>query len=222
MAFVWFWTAWVGYRIYADHGPAKARSVSAIMRGYRKDWMATMVRRENRIVDSGILGNLLNGVAFFASATIFAIGGLCAAMGASEEALRILQGFSWTKETSAAAWELKLLLLLVIMVYAFFKFAWSFRLYNYTAVLIGATPLNREDMAGTPIVAARAAGVANLAASHFNQGLRAYFFALAALAWLINPGLFMAATTWVVYVIYRREFHSRSLKIVQGVKDEVL
>ena len=40
--------------------------------------MLEMLRRENRIVDIQIVGNLLNGAAFFASTTILAVGGLFA------------------------------------------------------------------------------------------------------------------------------------------------
>ena len=53
-----------------------------------------------------------------------------------------------------------------------------------------------------------------LAASHFMRGIRAYFFALALLSWFVHPILFLAATTWVVLVIYRREFRSQSLHII--------
>ena len=49
------------------------------------------------------------------------------------------------------------------------------------------------------------------AARHFNNGLRAYYFGLAALAWFIHPLLLMMATFWVIFVIYRREFRSSTL-----------
>ena len=39
-----------------------------------------------------------------------------------------------------ALWELKMLGLIVIFVYTFFKFAWSYRLFNYFAIMVGAAP----------------------------------------------------------------------------------
>ena len=44
-------------------------------------------------------------------------------------------------------WEVKVLLLIGIFVFAFFKFAWAFRLTHYTAILIGAAPqpVNNKD-----------------------------------------------------------------------------
>ena len=46
---------------------------------------------------------------------------------------------------------------------------------------------------------------------NFNNGLRAYYFALAALTWFLHPWLMVAATGWVVYILYQREFHSKTL-----------
>jgi uncharacterized membrane protein len=56
-----------------------------------------------------------------------------------------------------------------------------------------------------------AARVIDLAGLSYNQGLRAYYFALSVLAWFISPYLFLLSTSFVVAVLYRREFKSRSL-----------
>lgn len=36
-----------------------------------------------------------------------------------------------------------------------------------------------------------------------------------ALGWFLHPYLFMAATAWVTWVLYRREFRSKSLACLQ-------
>jgi Protein of unknown function, DUF599 len=41
---------------------------------------------------------------------------------------------------SPALWEIKCVGLILIFIYAFFKFAWAYRLFNYVAILIGAMP----------------------------------------------------------------------------------
>ena len=55
-------------------------------------------------------------------------------------------------------------------------------------------------------------GVVWLAIYNFNLGLRAYYFSLALLTWFVHPLLFVIASSWVVGVLYRREFRSRTLK----------
>lgn len=57
----------------------------------------------------------------------------------------------------------------------------------------------------------RAARVTSYASVNFNNGLRAYYFALAALTWFLHPWLMIAATGWVVYILYQREFRSKTL-----------
>jgi uncharacterized membrane protein len=78
-------------------------------------------------------------------------------------------------------------------------------------VLIGAAPKGPDDRA-----ARRTAEVATQASRDFNQGLRAYYFSLAALAWFVSPYLFVATTTIVVVVLYVREYRSTALRLLGG------
>lgn len=231
LAFAFYGLSWIGYTVFADYSSWRERSIMKAMDGYRERWMQQMLRRENRMVDANIIGSLQNGAAFFASTSIFALGGLVAALGASEQAMGILTTLHVDEFATAETWQIKVLALIAVMAYAFFKFAWTFRLQNYCAVLLGATAGgggegaqggdgggggdDSEDSA----LAQRAARISSLAARHFNRGLRAYFFALAALAWFIHPLLFMAMTVYVLYVLHRREFRSKSLKVLRSKSD---
>ena len=213
-ALVWFLTCWAGLSVFADHSRWHARSTTGIMTSYHRRWMQVMAHRENRIVDSNTLGNLLHGVAFFASTSILAIGGIIAMLGASEMAVQIITDLPFAAATSRLAWELKALLLLVTLIFAFFKFARAFRLCNYCTILIGATPLADDNPAEAEAMADRAASMSILASYHYIRGIRAYFFGLAILSGFLHPLLFLASTTWIVLVIYRREFRSRTLEII--------
>ena len=44
--------------------------------------------------------------------------------------------------------------------------------------------------------------------------MRAYYFALAELSWFFNAWVFLLTTAWVILVLYRREFHSKALRIL--------
>ncbi len=191
------------------------------MTGYRARWMRQMLRRENRMVDASIISSLQNGAAFFASTTIFGVGGLIAALGASDQAQSILEALPIVEPDSPGVWQLKVLMLIVVLAYAFFKFAWAFRLYNYCAVLVGAAPIDPDDDPQAAVLAQRAARISGLAARHSKRGLRAYFFALAALAWFLHPVLFMGTNVYVLFVLYRREFRSRSLHALRGDDDDL-
>ena len=64
--------------------------------------------------------------------------------------------------------------------------------------------------------AERTARLIGLAGEHSNSGIRSFYHAIAALAWFFHPLLFMLATTWVVLILARRDFFSRSLRLIAG------
>ena len=97
----------------------------------------------------------------------------------------------------------------VVLGYAFFKFGWAYRLFNYAAILIGATPpADHPDAAARERAAARAARMNVAAGRHFARGQRAVFFALAYLGWFVGPLALAATTLFVLAVMIHRQFAS--------------
>ncbi len=60
----------------------------------------------------------------------------------------------------------------------------------------------------------RIAVVMGFANRNFNQGLRAYYFGVAALSWFLHPALMIAVTLGVIYVLQQREFRSQTLDVL--------
>jgi uncharacterized membrane protein len=179
------------------------------MNQYRYRWMEQMVVRENRIVDTTIMASLMNGTAFFASTSLIAIGGVLALMQATDAVLPIFAELPFGQPPTRSALELKVIGLAVIFVYAFFKFAWSYRLFNYMAIMLGAVPVLKESSREEAMEAARQAAAMNaVAGKHFNRGQRAFFFSLAYLGWFVSAYLFILATAGVLFVMWRRQFVS--------------
>jgi uncharacterized membrane protein len=114
---------------------------------------------------------------------------------------------------SPEMWELKIMGLAIIFVYAFFKFAWSYRLYNYFAIMVGAAPPPAEKQTlAAQAFAHRAAQLCADAGRHFNRGQRGFFFALGYLGWFLGPIELALATTGVVIVMWQRQFASDARK----------
>ena len=215
ISLTWFFAVWIGYTLYADRASRRKRSLRAVMHVHRYQWMRRMLTRENRMSDAGIVGNLLRSVSFFASTTLLILVGLVTLLGATDKVIVLIRELPFAAGMSLGQWELKLLVLIVIFVHAFFKFTWALREFNYCSVLIGAAPLPDRDSPPDEAYAARAAQIATHASKDFNQGLRAYYFSLAALAWFVHPAAFMLATTLVVAVLYWREYHSGTLSMLE-------
>lgn len=215
-ALLLFFSVWVSYYFIVNVSRWRNRTITSAMAGMREQWMMNVVARDDSPIDAIIQNGLQQGVLFFASTTVLLIGGLVAGLGASDRAVEILKDLPLVATTTVVQWELKTLLIVFIFVMAFFKFAWSHRLYNYILVMIGAAPKHNADQAVLEHYAKKLSLLHALAAKHYTIGLNAYFFALAAFAWFINPWCFMLATVWVVLVMYRREFRPEFLRLLKA------
>jgi uncharacterized membrane protein len=209
--------AWAGYSLLVEWTRHGHESLNAKMNRYRETWMRRMLAREMRMVDMQIMAALQNGTAFFASTSLLAIGGALSLLRSSGEVISVVSDLPFGIETTRGAWEAKAIGLTVIFVYAFFKFAWSYRLYNYVAILLGAMPFAADkDTAEADTHVLRTARLFGSAGRHFNRGQRAFFFALGYLGWFIGPVILMATTIAVVVVMWRRQFASDSFRAVTG------
>ena len=213
LAFFWFFICWYSIswfgRHYKDKNQTTLRSIS---RSYRNQWMLNVLKRENRMPDVSLLGYLMRSVSFFASTSLLVLASLIAIFGVVDDAIKLVNDIPYAQHVSASFWKLKLLLLVLIFVYAFFKLVWSLRQYNSTVIMLGAAAdvFDSEDELNS--YASNLGTVLHHATQHFIEGMRGFEFALAALAWFIHPVIFMLATIFITLVIYRREFASRTLK----------
>src|SRR5436190_22910048 len=137
IAVSFFVIEWSVYALTLEHSDYGKNSLSSRMNIFREVWMRRMLDREARMVDMQIMASLQNGTAFFASTSLFAIGGALALLHATNDAITILSKLPIDLSPSPALCELKCVGLVLICVYAFFKFAWAYRLFNYVAILFG-------------------------------------------------------------------------------------
>ena len=154
--------------------------------------------REVRVVDGVVIQNLSTSPSFFASTTILIIGGLLAVLGTTDKASELVREIPFAARTSVLVFDLKLLLLLAIFVYAFFRFTWSMRQYTFGALLVAAGARGEQSSTrgrtlSREAFADKAGRVVGMAAETFNDGLRAYYFAFAAIGWFFSPLAFMVA-----------------------------
>ncbi|GJE19187.1 DUF599 domain-containing protein [Methylobacterium marchantiae] len=206
----YFVLAWTGYGLAVARMRGRRTSLSQIMNRQRENWSRQLTVRDNRVVDTTINASLQNGTAFFASTSLIALGGVLTLSRSGDDVLTLFGALPFGAIATRVTWEIKVAGLAVVFVYAFFKFAWAYRLFNYGAILIGAVP---PKGVGAPPAemdrAARRAAAMNIAAGiHFAKGQRAFLFALAYLGWFVNAWFLIIATTGVVCVMWRRQFAS--------------
>jgi uncharacterized membrane protein len=139
-------------------------------------------------------------------------------MSAGERASDLVREIPFAARTTELVFDLKLGLLMAVFVYAFFRFTWSMRQYTFGALLVASAPEHTSfpDDASRQAFADRAGRIVGMAAETFNDGLRAYYMSFAAAAWFFSAWAMLAASAGVVWVLYRREFHSEVLAVLQG------
>jgi len=209
LAVTFFVLEWTVYAVTLEHTAYGLDSLSARMHVYREIWIRRLLDREARMVDMQIMASLQNGTAFFASTSLLAVGGALALLRSTNEALAVFGALPIDLTPSPALWEIKCVGLILIFVYAFFKFAWSYRLFNYVAILLGAMPpAGQRDTPEAEAHVVRTTRLFEAAGRHFNRGQRAFFFALGYLGWFVSPWALFLSTAAVVIVTWRRQFAS--------------
>jgi uncharacterized membrane protein len=210
-AVAFFAIEWLVYAITLEHTAYGRDSLSARMHKYREVWVRNLLHRETRMVDMQIMASLQNGTAFFASTSLIALGGGLALLRSTNDALAVFGALPIDLSPSPALWEIKCVGLILIFIYAFFKFAWSYRLFNYVAILLGAMPpAAQHDTPEAEAHVIRTTRLFEAAGRHFNRGQRAFFFALGYLGWFVSPWVLFVTTAAVVIVTWRRQFASNA------------
>ncbi len=214
-----FALCWLAYSLAVEGYLTSRPSLNGLMNYERGRWMSVMTTRELRVIDTSIISGLQQGTAFFASTSVFAIGGSFALINASDQVLGVFSHLPVSLPSSRPMFEAKCLLLLLIYAFAFFKFGWSYRLQNYCSILVGAVPFVSDGQAPSDDAkhaASKALRFNNLAGRHYNSGLRSIFFSIGFMGWFAGPYVFMGSTLFISTVLVRRQFFSRARGALLG------
>lgn len=194
---------WMGYgravRRFAPH------AINSGLSGLRIAWMRTMLRRDNRIVDSSLIGHVVHSASFFASTSLIVIGALLSLLSGVERLQPAIESLDFVAQVPRTVFELKLVLPLLVLVDGFVKLTWSLRQLNYTIALVGAAPDRHEVGASLEPLAEAIGTTMSAALATFNAGIRAYYFAIAGVAWLIGPWAMMATTIGLAIMLVWRQ-----------------
>ena len=185
LALAFFLVCWLGYGPLLSLLARRSGTLNDDMLIVRRVWMTAMTHREIRLVDSNLLGHTINSGGFFASTNLLLIAAVASVLFGGEQAI---EGFAsvGAEDVPTRLLEAKLALVLLCLSRGLLDFIWSIRQLNYSLALIGAAPEVHTE-ADRVALGDAAANLLNPALSAFSQGVRGYYFALAAAAWLFGP-----------------------------------
>lgn len=207
-----FVAAWLGYGPLMRLVARRSGSLNTDMLVVRDAWMTAMTQREMRLIDSQLMGHSINSASFFASTNLLLIAAVVGVLFGGDAAM---SGFAavGAEPVSPRLLEAKLALVVICLARGFLDFIWALRQMNYTLALIGAAPEIDQD--ADRVAYGRSVGcVLNPALTGFNQGVRGYYFALAAAAWLFGPlWLLLGVSSTVALLAWRQAASPAALAI---------
>jgi len=214
-AFAVFALSWLAYHLLFDGWLRRPHSINALMQRVRRHWMHNLLLRNVRIMDSQLIGHTIHSASFFASTTIVVLAGLIGVLGSADRITAAVTNVTVLLQVDQRLFEWKVGLLIGIFIYAFFKFTWALRQFNYFCAVLGSAHEYSTDNADVEASAAWMADVMTHAVIELNAGVRAYYFAFAALGWFVHPLLFMLSTVFMVLVLVRRQLFSPTARTLR-------
>ena len=215
VSFVCFFFCWVGYTTFARRKAKTTNCIARSLHQHRIHWMNELMTREIRVGEAALLANLERNITFFASTTMLVLAGVLTLFAQVERLEAVIATIPYAATPVHLLIQVKLALLTFIFVMAFFQFTWSMRQYGFLNVMVGAAPFDpsgcNENLKN---YAKQMAIVQDQAAHTYNYGLRAYYFSMAVMCWFFHPVLFICASLFVVYTLYRREFKSKAVMAI--------
>lgn len=225
-AAVLFFIGWAIYGRAVDNYKNPERpSLLTVMHRLRIKWLTETQFRTLRMPDVLALSIATSNYTFFASTSILITAGAFTLLISSHEWYTLLSNTPMTDQRSLALTPIKLIVLALVFVYSFFKFTWSIRQVGYCATVLGSLahrydadhgdrPPTAEQREAAQQRAETLAPIFTLAGNNFNYGLRAYYFGLAMLPWFIGPLWLLAGGSVVIFILWQREFNSKTLVLL--------
>src|SRR5512139_89592 len=176
------------YTIHGVHALARRLWVANVMRSSNKDVMAVQTLR-----------NWIMGSSLMASTAALLIIGTLTLSGQAENIAHSWHSLSLGGSHATELWILKVMLLLVDFIVAFFAFAMSVRLANHVVFMINVQEYEAHHNLSPESVARRL----HRSGTMFSIGMRAFLFAIPLVFWLFGPYFLLISSFGLVIALHR-------------------
>lgn len=216
-ALIVFVVAWLAYEPLLKAAARGKGAINTDMTVIRLAWMKNMAGRENRFMDGQLFGHVLNSASFFASSNLILIAGAAGVLFGGESTFRSASSLVVITTSTRLLFEFQIALVLVALARGLLDFIWAIRQMNYCIAVVGAAP-DTEDEAFKAAYGEAAARLLNPSLSAFNAGVRGYYFALSAAAWLFGPVAFLSVTLGAVSLLIWRQRRSKAAGAIRDIR----
>ena len=204
---------WFAYNYGVPLLERRRPSLSVIMSMQRRRWVANAVRRDTPL-DAILAGNLMGSVSFLASTSSILALGVFTAFGNLTTLMDTLTAVGIRTDYSIQEVQIHLFATLAVFVLSFFSFTLALRQFNHFCILLGAIEHSERTTADEIDAIAQ---LNTLAAKNFNNGIRAYYFAVPMVFWFASEWVAVAASLITVLFLIHREFFSSAHRVAASV-----
>lgn len=204
---------WLLYAFIVERIERVRPSMSSLMNRQRRRWVDNAVHRDTPL-DAILSSNLMGSISFFASTTILLILALFAVLGQLPALTGLLNGLRPELGLTIGDLQVHLIAVETMFILAFLSFTLSLRQFNHFCIMLGAADHQEKSTAHE---IETIANVNSRGARDFNQGIRAYYFSIAALTWFASPVAAIATTLLIVALLIHREFFSTARGLIAGL-----
>ena len=179
----------------------------------RRRWVRNATERESPL-DAILSANLMSSVSFLASTSVLLVLAIFAAIGQVGAVMEALKGVGMGIDYTPADLQIHFVVMLAIFVQSFFAFTLALRQFNHFCIMIGA--MDHSGRVSDAEIEA-IAQLNTLAAKNFNNGIRAYYFAVPMVFWFASEWLAIATSLMTVAFLIDREFFSSAHRVAASV-----
>jgi uncharacterized membrane protein len=210
------WSLYGPFLKYFGHG-----TLNAQLHVVRVKWMRMLLhsRRENRVFDGILLGHISASMSFFGSATLIVLAGLVGTLASINRVHASLTEMAFFPPISLGMFTINFAAITLVMAISFFSFTYAIRKLAYTLAMIGALEEAPADNPNANEMIAQTATVLTQAVKSLNNGIRGYYFAVAAIFLYVGP-LFSIVMTFGLSLLlfYRQGLSTEALAIERYVE----
>ncbi len=175
-----------------------ASSAQDVMLAARAAWVGSVMRERRDILAVQTLRNSTMSASFMASTAVLLIIGVLTLSAQGDKLSGTWHALNFLGQASAEMWLFKLLMMLFDLLFAFFSFAMSVRIFHHIGYLINV-PLDKSMEA---VQIKKVEAQLNRAGIYYRIGMRAYYFTVPLLFWLFGPIWLLGATLAVVFFMF--------------------
>lgn len=185
-------------------------SLNMQLHAVRRRWFSVhqRIHREHRVIDAILLGHISSSISYFGSATLIVLAGLVGTLANVNRIHAMAGDLKFLAPMSVDMFTLNFAILTLILALSFFAFTYALRKMAYTCALLGGLQETPEQRPDSEIMVEQAARVLTEAVRSINNGIRGFYYAIAALFLFGGPYVCIGATVLITAVLYYRQLFS--------------